>query len=142
MIVTAADIVEIVHVRNIDAGHYTDAVIEAAQLKYVRDNLDDDTYSGLKTDSDLLAIAKNVVAFGAAVDVFEGIRIATTDRGMVQMLGDGVTPAPEDAWRLKKELALRRDFWIKEMTDYAGNDELSTSKQVAYYSEVKRVNHV
>jgi len=147
-----ADIIDKVYSRNIDVSHFKSEDVDLALQRYVRPNLGDDLYDAIVADQVTYADFINtfilqVVAYGVALDKFEVIRVAITDRGIQAMLGEGMT-LPQDAWLLKKQFALNRDKWISLMVEYAKGEyptyQAATypAAEVYFQSQTKRTNHV
>lgn len=122
--ITAADIVSIVFARNLDPKHFADAVVDQGKLKYGRDYVGKTLYDKLTAElyPDIVEAMRNAIAFGLAVETFETIRLKITDQGVNQFTGEGVSSGMDTA-AAKRELAIKRDFWLSELISRAKDDE-------------------
>lgn len=151
--IAIADIIDRVFSRNIDASHFKSEDVELALQRYVKPNLGAELYDAIVADQAAYAdfistFILQVVAYGVAVDKFEVIRLAITDRGIQAMLGEGMT-LPQDTWLLKKQFALNRDKWIALMVEYAEGEypekfraATYQASELSFFSQTKRTNHV
>lgn len=154
-LITAAEIIAMVSVRNIDAGNILPLEITVAEIDYVRAALGADLYdavvtnSGAVYDSFIEDYVQPVLAYGTLSNIWNRIGVEVTDRGINRFTGEAIQSANEtDKSATLFEIRQRLSTCLGLMIDYADEnypalyvDQDYKYKEVNYYSpQTKRNN--
>ncbi len=153
-LITAAEIIVLVSVRNIDASNILATEIAIAENDYVKAAIGKDLYDAVVADTATYSAfiddyLQPVIAYGTLSNIWNRIGVEVTDRGINRFTGDGIQSANEvDKSATLFEIRQRLSTCLGMMIEYADEnypalyeDQDYKYKEVNYYSpQMKRNN--